>query len=127
MHPDTRSCTQLTSCIWTNMLLRPTLFRDTAPLPVSYIGYRDYYSSTYINCTATAPARNKLSAMTAKTRAIPGLHRDHFQAKVPGHCPDAAPGNTTSLYCRAVMLKQTHELQTLHELAFLEIFYYLNF
>jgi len=65
--------------------------------------------------------------MTAKTRAIPVLHRDYFPAKVPRYCPDAAPGNTTSLYCRAVMLKQTHELQTLHELAFLEIFYYLNF
>jgi hypothetical protein len=44
--------------------------------------------------------------MTAKTRAIPSLHRDSFLAKVPGPCPDAASGNTTSPYCRAVMLKQ---------------------
>jgi hypothetical protein len=84
------------------MLLRSTLCRDTAPLPFSYICYRDYDSSTYINCTAITPTPNKHYAMTAKTRAIPGLHRDYFPAKVPRHCPDAAPGNTTSLYCRAV-------------------------
>jgi len=40
--------------------------------------------------------------MTAKTRAIPSLHRDSKLAKVYGHCPDAASGNTTSPYCRAV-------------------------
>jgi hypothetical protein len=34
------------------------------------------------------------------------LHRDNFLAKVPGPCPDAASGNTTSLYCRAV---RSHE------------------
>ena len=40
--------------------------------------------------------------MTAKTRAIPSLHRDYFLAKVPGRWPMLASGNTTSLYCRAV-------------------------
>jgi hypothetical protein len=30
------------------------------------------------------------------------LHRDSFQAKVPGPCPVLSSGNTTSLYCRAV-------------------------
>ena len=40
--------------------------------------------------------------MTAKTRAIPGLHRDKFLAKVQGQCPDAAPGNAYELYRRAV-------------------------
>jgi len=40
--------------------------------------------------------------MTAKTRAIPGLHREKFLAKVPGFCPDAAPGNAYELYRRAV-------------------------
>jgi hypothetical protein len=30
------------------------------------------------------------------------LHRDSFLAKVPGFNPDAASGNTTSPYCRAV-------------------------
>jgi len=78
-------CKQLTCYTWTIMWLRPTLFRDTAPLPVSHIGYRDYHLPTYINCTAITPARKKLSAMTAKTRAIPALHRDYFPAKAPGH------------------------------------------
>jgi len=41
----------------------------------------------------------------AKTRAIPFLHRDRFLAKVPGLCSDAASGNTTSPYCRAVIGK----------------------
>jgi hypothetical protein len=54
------------------------------------------------NCTAIAPALNKIYTMTAKTRAIPSLHRDNFLAKVPGHCPVLSSGNTTSLYCRAV-------------------------
>ena len=49
---------------------------------------------------------NKISTQTAKTRAIPSLHRDNFLAKVPGLCPVLSSGNTTSLYCRAVMLKQ---------------------
>ena len=40
--------------------------------------------------------------MTAKTRAIPSLHRDYFLAEVPGPWPLLASGNTTSLYCRAV-------------------------
>ncbi|MFZ0472128.1 MAG: hypothetical protein WAL94_05905 [Bacteroidales bacterium] len=42
--------------------------------------------------------------MTAKTRAIPSLHRDNFLAKVPGLCPVLSSGNTTSPYCRAVVL-----------------------
>ena len=37
-----------------------------------------------------------------KKCAIPSLHHDSFLAKVPGPCPDAASGNTTSPYCRAV-------------------------
>jgi hypothetical protein len=43
--------------------------------------------------------------MTAKTRAIPSLHRDNFWPRwrgVPGLCPVLASGNTTSPYCRAV-------------------------
>ena len=44
----------------------------------------------------------KVCTMTGKKRAIPSLHRDSFLAKVTGLCPDAASGNATSLYCRAV-------------------------
>jgi hypothetical protein len=52
---------------------------------------------------------NKIYTRTAKTRAIPSLHRDSFLAKVPGPCPVLASGNTTSLYCRAVSNKQKME------------------
>ena len=45
--------------------------------------------------------------MTAKTRAIPSLHRDSFLAKVPGLGPVLASGNTTSPYCRAVSKNAT--------------------
>jgi len=36
---------------------------------------------------------NKTCARTAKTRAIPSLHRDSFLAKVTGSCPDASTSN----------------------------------
>jgi hypothetical protein len=40
----------------------------------------------------------------AKTRAIPSLYRDYLPSKFHD-LPGTASGNTTSLYCRAVMLK----------------------
>ncbi len=69
-------------------------------LPASY--NRDNFSATYQTCTAARIMLNKICTMTAKTRAIPSLHRDNFPAKVLGLCPVLASGNTTSLYCRAV-------------------------
>jgi hypothetical protein len=72
-------------------------------LPASY--NRDNFTATYQTCTATRVMLNKICTMTAKTRAIPSLHRDNFSAKVPGLCPVLASGNTTSLYCRAVIFK----------------------
>jgi len=62
-------------------------------------------------CTATLVMLNQLCTWTAKTRAIPSLHRDPPAggAKVPGLCPDAASGNTTSPYCRAVMVHANRE------------------
>jgi hypothetical protein len=54
-------------------------------------------------CTATLEMLNQPCTRTAKTHAIPSLHRDSFLAKVPGPCPDTASGNTISPYCRAVM------------------------
>jgi hypothetical protein len=45
--------------------------------------------------------------MTAKTRAIPSLHRDSYVAKVPGPCPVLASGNAYLLYCRAVSKNTT--------------------
>jgi hypothetical protein len=90
--------------------LRDNLYRDAAPVPFSSIIYREKDTAIYQTCTATAPERNKICTMTAKTRAIPslpacgsqaGLHRDSLLAKVPGHCPVPSSGNTTSPYCRA--------------------------
>jgi len=72
----------------------------SAHLPASC--NRDSFSTTYQLCTATLVMFNKICAWTAKTHAIPSLHRDNFPAKVPGPCPVLASGNTTSLYCRAV-------------------------
>jgi hypothetical protein len=65
---------------------------------------QDSFSTTYQNCTTTLVMLNKIFARTAKTRAIPSWHRDNFLAKVPGRCPVLASGNTTSLYCRAVIV-----------------------
>jgi hypothetical protein len=72
----------------------------SAHLPVSC--NRDSFPATYQLCTTTRVMLNKISTWTAKTRAIPSLHRDSFLAKVPGPCPVLSSGNTTSLYCRAV-------------------------
>jgi len=41
--------------------------------------------------------------MTAKTRAIPSWHRDSFLAYRDKLLTVLASGNTTSLYCRAVV------------------------
>jgi hypothetical protein len=46
--------------------------------------YRDYFSAIYQNCTAIAPAPNKICTMTAKSTPSLSCHRDNFPAKVPG-------------------------------------------
>jgi hypothetical protein len=86
----------------TNYWLRDKLYRDTAPVHFSTFIYRDYFPAIYQVPTATLIALTPISAMTAKTRAIPSLHQDYFAAKVTGPCPVLASGNTTFLYCRAV-------------------------
>jgi hypothetical protein len=51
--------------------------------------------------------------MTAKTRAIPSLHRDGFLAKVPGPCPVLSSGNMPPLQagafakiaCKAIFIR----------------------
>ena len=48
---------------------------------------RDSFLATYQTCTATLVMLNKICTWTAKTRAIPFLHRDSFLAKEPGLCP----------------------------------------
>jgi len=60
---------------------------------------------------------HKACTWTAKSGAIPFLHRDPPAggAKVPGpdsyrDCPDAASGNTTSPYCQAVIVNCSNTL-----------------
>ena len=117
LHPDTRICTQLKSCTVTNFWLRDNLYRDTAPVPIYQLSATETNSRlTYQTCTATRVMLNKICTRTAKTRAIPSLHRDSFLAKVPGPCPDAASGNTTSPYCRAVRLHSSSKFSTSYTL-----------
>jgi hypothetical protein len=76
--------------------------RHCASAHLSTFCYRDRFSATYQLCTTTLVMLNKICTRTAKTRAIPSLHRDNFLAKVTGPCQVLPSGNTTSLYCRAV-------------------------
>jgi hypothetical protein len=46
--------------------------------------YREYFPAVYQNCTATAPERNKICTMTAKSTPYLSCHRDKFLAKEPG-------------------------------------------
>jgi hypothetical protein len=123
MHPDTRICPQLKSCTVTDSWLRDSLyprFRFASaghgailrqcPQPNLYPGINsrlrlNLYPRFHFVQTGRGATRvmlNKICTWTAKTRAIPSLHRDSFLAKVPGPCPVLASGNTTSPYCRAV-------------------------
>ena len=71
--------------------------------------------------------RNTLQSLwpMAKTRAIPGSHRDNYLPKEQHLCPDVSPGNAYSLNRRAVSIharpifadsllitKQMHEIST---------------
>jgi hypothetical protein len=62
---------------------------NAAPVPLIILIYLEKYPTSYKTCTATAPCLNKTYAMTAKTRAIPSLHREKFVANtgtLPGAC-----------------------------------------
>jgi hypothetical protein len=76
--------------------------RHCASAPLTTFYKRDNFTAIYQNSTATHVMLNKICTRTAKTRAIPSLHRDSFAAKVPRLCPVLSSGNTTSPYCRAV-------------------------
>jgi hypothetical protein len=125
LHPDSRSCPQTCSCTVTDFWLRPTLYRDTAPvLAISFVT-GDIPIAIGIAAPIELVPRSgsnstKLAAMNAKTRAITslptcgsqaGLHRDSFAAKVPGpdsyrDCPDAASVNAYLLYCRPLTARR---------------------
>ena len=75
------------------------------PLPGSDQYHRDKgKTASHYVCIATRVMLINVSTLTAKTRAIPSLHRDPPAggAKVPGPCPDAASGNGSALYPPAV-------------------------
>ena len=85
-----------------------TVYQTIVPRPLS--GSDQYHrdkgkTASYYVCIATRVMLINVSTLTAKTRAIPSLHRDSFAAKVPGPCPDAASGNGSALYPPAVMRK----------------------
>ena len=104
-HPDSHSCTQLKSCTLTNFCLRDKLYRDTAPVPIYLLSVPGVIPCHLYNLYRDRACSHYYLYPDGKKHAIPVLHRDSYLPKVPGHCPDAAPGNTTSLYCRAVIGK----------------------
>jgi hypothetical protein len=87
MYLDTRSCTQFSLCTVTILRLRPSLYRDTAPVHFSKHVTGDDNSTRYKNCTAIPPACDKTCTITPKTAPYPSRHRDSFPAKVPGQVP----------------------------------------
>ena len=90
-------------CTLTNFWLRDKLYRDTAQVLLRKKQYRDNFTITLKVCTTTRVMLSQLCTWTAKTHAIPSLHRDSLPVKVPGSCSALTSGNTNALYCRAVM------------------------
>jgi hypothetical protein len=56
---------------------------------------------------------NKPCTWTAKTRAVPSLHRDSFLAKVPGPCTVLSSGNTTPARQSGSFAKMIHRIISL--------------
>jgi hypothetical protein len=103
MHPDSLICTQSRFCTLINFWLRDNLYRDryATALDPNFCTVPQKWSQP--TCTVTAPEHNKICNRTAKTRAIPSLHREKFAAKVPGHYTVLSSGNVYSLNRRAVI------------------------
>jgi len=76
----------------TNSRLRDSLYRDAAPVPSFNFLHRDNLAATYQTSTAILIQLNKISTMTAKTRAIPSLHRDYFAGLRDNSLPGAFVG-----------------------------------
>ena len=92
------------SCTLTNFCLRDKLVpRHCASAHLSTFCQRDRFPATYQTCTATlrSAVLNKHCTMTAKTRAIPSLHRDNFSRgastrTLPGCCRRVTLTNYTA-------------------------------
>jgi hypothetical protein len=99
---------QLYFCTLTNLWLRDNLYRDTAHVPATNFVTGDNPDSYRDAAPIIIVLRHSYSSqnlyLDGKKCAIPSLHRDRLPAKVPGHCSALSSGNTTSLYCRAVMV-----------------------
>jgi hypothetical protein len=92
-------CSQFNSCTLINLWLKPTLYRDTAPVPeTSFVTGDNLVAPIHLVPRHSYTSQSLYT--DGKKCAIPSLHRDSFSAKVPGFCPDASSSNTTSLYCR---------------------------
>jgi hypothetical protein len=111
------SCTRTRASARNNALctvitywFRSTLYRDTAPVPVTNFVTGDKFAAP-ISLVTRHSYNSQNLYHDGKKCAIPslpacgsqaGLHRDSFLAKVSGPCPVLSSGNTTSPYCRAV-------------------------
>ena len=73
--------------------------------------HRDQFPATNQLCTAIHVILKIIPAMTAKNAPYPPRHRDYFAAKETGCWPMASSGNAYLLYCRAVMVKHSHEFK----------------
>jgi len=106
-HPDTLNYPFKSYC--TGTMNRPQINFIPRPLhhcPSRGCIYRDNYSSVYQTCTATVPACNKNSAMTAKTTPWLLASRDHNCLKnhtLPGW---SAQPTLTTFHHRAVSLNE---------------------
>ena len=88
-----------------NFWLRDNLYRDTAPVPATkFVPVINSWlrSNLYRDHTSIAI---KFVPGWQKHVPYPPCTVTAFVAKVPGPCPDASSGNTTSPYCRAVIFK----------------------
>jgi len=103
-----RSCPQTSSCIVTipiaiGIWLRPTLYRDTAPVLVNSFVTGDNFAAPIKRVSRSGSNSTKLLLWMQKHAPPPSLrccgasstslHRDSFLPKVPGLCPDAASVN----------------------------------
>ena len=99
MYPDSLSCLQFKSCTVTDFWLRPNLYRDTAPVPLTNILYRDSFPAPIKLVPRHAPCFNKTCTRTAKTTPYPPCTVTAFWPQLAGtrDRAGAASGNTTSL------------------------------
>ena len=109
MHPDTHINNQFKYCTVISYCLRDSLYHDAAPVLIIKITIPGY-----VFCTKSAFYRDRAinqSSLyldcknTCHTLRAPGQVTGPARGGVLGFCPDAASGNTTSPYCRAVRFK----------------------